>query len=305
MSRPVKKLFDIEIDEVSVVDRAANQHSLIAFSKAVGDDQLEESMPDLAIYDETDEQVDVDDLQHGDVVYDEQGNEYVFVEDGADDDDEVEDEVGKADLIRTARIMGKRRGRQATGWMRDNPGKTLAGGVATGALAGGGTGYALKKSLGESVLEELSKAVTEKDREEIIAKAMDEIEIAKAAAQEAWEYAESERDIRIESEFISKAATYNLPVSPDVLGPILKSMAEVLTDEQLDIVDELFNSVGDALYNEIGYVGESSNSSVINAVDAYANELVGKSDLTHEQAMVAMLEANPAAYDAYISEKGN
>ena len=33
MSR-VRKLTDIEIDEVSVVDRPANQHGLIAFSKS-------------------------------------------------------------------------------------------------------------------------------------------------------------------------------------------------------------------------------------------------------------------------------
>lgn len=341
MSKPVKKLFDLEIDEVSVVDRAANQHSLIAFSKSVeGDTPLEGSMPDLAVFEETGEAVDLDTLEHGDIVYDAEGNELVFWEDDAENDDEgdgVEKGIGSA-LTRARRkavvgfkrtqgraeVKGKdmyNRGRYPTpfgieGAARRGGGRALAWGArnpGTVALAGGGTlaaggglgAYeATKKSLGDSVLEELSKAVTDRDREEIIVKMADEVEVARQEAFEAVQFAKAEQDIRVEQEFVSKAATYNLPVSPEVLGPILKSMAEVLDEDQLDIIDELFNAVGDALYNEIGYVGESSNSSVLDAVDAYANDLVGKSDLTHEQAMVAMLEANPAAYDAYISEKG-
>jgi hypothetical protein len=361
MSKPVKKLFDLEIDEVSVVDRAANQHSLIAFSKSAGGDiPLEGSMPDLAVYEETGEAVDVDTLEHGDVVYDEDGNEYVFVEDAVEDDDDGEDgdEVGKAGLglldavaprqvafrgtgkMKNVGFKGARklknpldyyapdsgagdiafRGDRRTS-MRDvkfkgegrkaNKGRIArdAGGAAAVTTAAGGSAYAVHrhnthKSLGDTVLEQLSKAVTERDREEIIAKAMGEVEVAKAEAREALAYADSEREIRITQEFVSKAATYNLPVSPEVLGPILKAMAEVLDEDQLDVIDELFNSVGDALYNELGYVGESSNSSVIDAVDAYADDLVGKSDLTHAQATVALFEANPAAYDAYISEKG-
>lgn len=360
MSRPVKKLFDLEIDEVSVVDRAANQHSLIAFSKSAGGaSTLEDSMSDLAITDDEGVEVDVNDLEHGDVVYDDAGNEYVFIEDGVEED---EDGVEKADFTRllnrgkyawqdakgrarAARVMGRRGARNAGDaaegeargvvnrvrsfytapndyqrgafqnakgeWQvpdrvvrRGRVAATGAGGAAVVGAGGYGAYEATKKSLGDSVLEELSKAVTDRDRERIIAKAMGEVEIAKAEAREAWEYAQAEADIRIEQEFVAKAATYNLPVAAEVLGPILKSMAEVLEPEQLEIVDELFNAVGDALYNEIGFVGESSNNSVLDAVDAYADDLVGKSDLTREQAMTAMFEANPSAYDAYINEKG-
>ena len=70
------------------------------------------------------------------------------------------------------------------------------------------------------------------------------------------------------------------------------------------MLDGIFNAVGDALYNEIGYVGESSNSSVLDQVNAMAAEFVGKADTTHAQALTAMFEQNPAAYDAYISETG-
>lgn len=302
-------------------------------------------MPDLAVFEETGEAVDLDTLEHGDIVYDVDGNELVYVE----DDVESDDEVGKAgpQLAITAGSLGQRgaarataagrhaqrfidetaaRGRRKAGQVAFRTrnryttveGKAKAGLIARdsaigagGLAAVGGGGYAASekwgggKSLGDAVLEELSKAVNDRDKEEIIIKMAGEVEVAQQAAFEAIEFAKAEQDVRYTQEFIAKAATYNLPVSPEVLGPILKAMAEVLDEDQLDVIDELFNSVGDALYNEIGYVGESSNSSVIDAVDAYANELVGKSDLTAEQAFTATLSANPAAYDAYISEKGN
>jgi hypothetical protein len=81
-------------------------------------------------------------------------------------------------------------------------------------------------------------------------------------------------------------------------------VAEALTDEQLDILDQILSSVSDTLYDEVGFVGESDNNSVLDQVNAYSLELVGKSDLTQSEAMVALLEANPAAYDAYLLENG-
>ena len=303
MGRTVSKLIDLDIDEVSLVDRAANQHSLVAFSKSLQEgasNHLEESVSaDLSVFSDTGEEVDADELEHGDTVFDAAGNEYVFVEDGE------EDEVGKADLIRTARVMGRRKGRQA----KDMLGRVPTGakyGAAAGAGLGAGmaAGSQFGKSLSEEILEDFSKAVTDRDRDYVIAKAMDEVSKAQEIAQEAMEWAEYEHDTRMTEAFISKAAEYNLPVSPDILGPILKSLAEALTDEQLDVLDEIFNAVGDTLYDEIGYVGGGSNSSVFDQVDAFASEYVGKSDISREQATTLMFEANPAAYDAYISELG-
>lgn len=260
MSKPVKKLFDLEIDEVSVVDRSANQHSLIAFAKSAnaGEDStsVEDFMPE-EIFDEAGNPVDFETLEHGDVVFDADGVAYDWI---AFDD-------APAELAEDEKV-----------------------------LAGVG------KSLGDTVLEELSKAVTDADRERVIAKAMDEVSKAQAEAREAREWAAAERDARLTTEYISKAAEYNLPVSPEVLGPILKSIDEKLDAAEAEVIKELFSSVGDSLYNEIGYVGESSNTSVLDTVDAYAAELVGKSDLTREQALTAMFEANPEAYDAYLSE---
>jgi len=293
----IKKLFDIEIDEVSVVDRPANQHGLIAFAK--NDEGFNEEGQVPEVYDEVGESVDIDVLEHGDVVYDAEGNEFVFVEDG-----DVEKGAGQAGAR-----FGSNAEEAAEAFVRSRKRKLAAGAAAGGTgLAGAGYGAGryrsqhMKKSLGDSVLEDLSKAVTDYDREMVIAKAMDEVEIAKAQAAEAFEYAAAIEDARIEDAFISKAAEYNLPVSPEVLGPILKSIAETLTDEELDILDELFASVGDSLYNEIGYVGDTANVSVLDTVDGLAQEFVGKSDVSYEQAYSAMFEANPSAYDAYLSE---
>lgn len=370
MNRPVRKLFDLEIDEVSTVDRPANQHGLIAFAK---NDTQEDQMD---FFDSEGAPVDTDVLEHGDVVYDEDGTEYVFAEDDADVDDRELAEVGKASLIEAgmrgraaAAAAGRRgargvqRGRGAVGSRKaraqarfaNNPfgagykvgrgggsatpgaiiaasgdpavtggasmkfergfergvhfgrnrNRYLAGGGSLAALGAGGYGYEkTKKSLGDSVLEQLSKAVTDSDREEIIAKALDEVEVIKAQNDELSKALEAEQDARITEAFISKAEEYNLPVSPAVLGPILKAVAEVLSDEELDVLDQLFESVGDTLYREVGYVGDTDNVSVLDQVDAYAQELVGKADVSLAEAQVALLASNPDLYDAYIAENG-
>lgn len=305
MSR-VKKLTDIEIDEISVVDRPANQHGLIAFSKSTGigdgPNHEEDSMPDEdAIFSAEGNEVNPDELQHGDVVYDGEGNEYVYV----DDDEEIPEPVGKAGLPglgRAAFTQGmKTNAKEAGAYIKRNK---VPFGVGAAGLGAAGGAYALKKSAGDEVLEALSKAVTDEDRDAIIAKALDEVEVYKAQAVEVAKQLELEQDLRITSEYISKAAEYNLPVAPDVLGPILKAVATVLTDEQLDVLDALFEAVGDALYDEVGYVGDTDNQSVLNQVNGYADELVGKADISKAEAVVAMFEANPSAYEAYLAENG-
>lgn len=341
--KTVKRLFDMEIDEVSLVDRPANQHAAIAISKA---DEEEAVM----VFDEQGNAVDESVLEHGDVVYNEAGEEFVFVEE--------DDSIGKASLpmfaqrgilnaAEGASSLG-RKGRKAAGGTRSRlrnryvqpggevssvsfngrtgstttdytPDKLRRGlvardaGIATAGVGGvGAAGYGVKryrdgreeasKSLGDTLLEELSKAATEDERSELLAEALDEVEVAKAAAAEAWSVAEAERDLRMTEEFIAKAAEYNVPVAPGVLGPILKSMAETLSDEQLEVIDALLTSVGDMLYDEIGFTGENDNASVLDQVNAHAAELVGKADASAAQAIADIFDANPQAYDAYLAE---
>jgi hypothetical protein len=293
---------------------------------------------DVLVFDEAGQEVAVDELEHGDTVFDSEGNEYVFVEDGDDDDVEKAFAVGAlGEATRAGSALEhfagapkkfgakeqfahgfktKFKGNPGSQSMAYNMGSNIgrnkkkyaaAAGITGGATLAGGALMArdkYSKSLGDSIIEELSKAVTDADRDEVIAKALNEVEVYKAQAAEALAWAEQEHDTRVTEAFISKAAEYNLPVSPEVLGPILKAVAEVLTEEELDVIDEIFNAVGDALYEEIGYIGESSNSSVMDQVDAMANEYVGKSDFSHAQMTTAMFSENPSAYDAYISEMG-
>ena len=357
----MSKLIDLEIDEVSVVDRGANQHSLIAFSKSLADAEafdVEESMSTPTIvYTEDGEAVSVDDLDisnHGQEFFVEDGSSVTFFSndvdpdsdddndtDSDDDGDDVEaakafavnalGEAGKlgasasrftgapksgkvfqftSGLKNKSRVEGSSRAYAAGAHVGRNSGKYALGGAA--AIGGGAAGAAyaskkedsMSKSLSEDILAEFSKAVTDRDREQVVAKMADEVQKAHEVAAEALAWAEAEHDARMNEAFISKAAEYNLPVAPEVFGPILKSIAVALDEDQLEILDEIFNAVGDALYNEIGYVGESSNSSVLDQVDAMAEEFVGKADVSKSAVMTAMFEANPAAYDAYISEMG-
>lgn len=324
MTRLAKKLTDIEIDEISVVDRPANQHGLITFAKNAGAGEgipiQEDQMPDAEIYDADGTPVDPEELEIGDVVYDEDGNEYVFLE-----EEEEPEPVGKAGgwgafkegataawkgarntpgaraaIAGDAASTGQKRG-AAFGLHLGNKKNLARYGAGIGAGAAG-TAYALGKSAGDEILEALSKAVTDSDRDQIIAKAISEVNIYKAQADELSKALDEERDARITEAYISKAAEYNLPVAPGILGPILKAMAEVLSDEQLDVVDQLFSSVGDALYDEIGYVGGTDQPTVLDNVWGATGELVAKSNMSEAEAMTALFSANPAAYEAYLAE---
>ena len=302
--KTVKRLFDMQIDEVSLVDRPANQHASIAFSKAFEEDG------DVSSYDEGFEGVDLDDLEIGDHVVDtETGEEFVVVED--DGIEKSGTDLLHAPAAATRVISGagkevKRRSLVDRGkaHLYRNQGRYKMAGAATGGAAVGYGASEMSKSLGETLLEELSKAASEDERSEIVAKAMNEVEIAKAAAAEAMAVAEHERDLRTTDMFISKAAEYNLPVAPEVLGPILKSMAATLDDDQLEVMDQLLTSVGDQLFEEVGFAGENDNNSVLEMVNAHAAEYVTKADVSGAQAAADIFEANPDLYDAYLAEKG-
>lgn len=161
-----------------------------------------------------------------------------------------------------------------------------------------------RKSLGTTVLEELSKAVTSEERDRIVAKMADEVEITKAENEELRQAFEEERDIRVTEAFVAKAAEYELPVEPAVFGPILKAIAEVLDDDQLDVLDAVLSSRGVAL-DELGYAGGATNSGVLDEVNGLAAELVTKAggSVSTEQASTALFEHNPGAYEAYLSEQ--
>jgi hypothetical protein len=352
----MRKLRDMEIDEISLVDRAANQHASILFSKSLTE---EADMPDaeeLYLFDADGQPVDTDDLEFGDVVFSEDGEELVIVPDDTEDAQEYEldeelEPVGKGTFVVDAAGAAKKAGsslirspasqvqrgkahefkygwkygkdapphtREGTslvyrtgGHISRNRGKYAAGAGGAAFTGAGAGGYAMhrrhvEKSLGEALVEELSKSDRD-ERELQLASALgDEIEKAQAAADEAYAYAEQLEDERATEAFISKAAEYNLPVDPVDLGLILKAAATVLDDDQLELLDQLFEAIGDDIYDEIGAVGDTDNNDVLSQVDRFAEELVGKSDgsLSMAEASTLLFEQNPEAYEMYLRENG-
>jgi hypothetical protein len=326
MARRANALFDMVIDEVSSVDRPANQHGLIAIAKALGGNAPEEG--GMGFFDAEGNEVAEDKLEHGDVVFSDSGEEYVFVLDEEDVSEESSEEelagVGKAlgtlprDMSRglksglggfTDPLSNKSKVGRAAAKVGRNPKKTAAAAAGGLGVAGGGA-YMMgetKKSLGAEVLEQLSKAVTEDQRNEIITKALDRVDELETANENLSKSVEEMQEERITEAFIAKAAEYELPVDPVELGVILRKAATVLDESELDTLDTVLTAAGSSeMFTELGYGGGASNSGVMDQVTGAAAELVGKAAgaISLEQAQTAMFDQNPDAYDAYLAEQG-
>lgn len=305
MTRPVKRLFDLEIDEISLVDRPANQHGLVAIAK-----RDEDNMP--GIFDPDGNAVDEDSLEHGDVVYDNDGNEYVFVEDDEDDTtaelQSGHDYEDERELTSVGKSFGAKAAQSALGGAHraGEFGRKNKKGLAYGGAAGGAVGFGsgrMSKGLGESVYEALSKALNDGDRDQVVSKLANEVEFTKRENDELREQVAYLAAQREDDEYLEIAKSYNLPVDPARLGSILKSAAATMDDADLAELDRLLTAQSD-LYDELGSNGSAATSLVMDQVEAMALETVGKSDVSVAQATVALFEANPAAYDEYMSEKG-
>ena len=143
MPRPKNNLTDMEIDEISTVDKAANQHSRFVIAKRAPE---EEEMPKL--YNQEGQPLDEDQLEFGDIVYDDTGAAYEYVEDDGTDDGEVMVE-------------------------EDQPVPELAG---VGKSAFFEKSAPKTGSFSDQVMQELSKAFSDSDRDAVIAKALGRVE---------------------------------------------------------------------------------------------------------------------------------
>jgi hypothetical protein len=336
MPRPIKNLTNMEIDEISLVDKGANQHAMITIAKRAPE---EDEMPQL--YNDEGQLLDEDALEDGDIVYDQEGNAYEFSLTDEDDDDqgeyeyegEYEDEsegelqeVGKASLggafggARKAvnaftsgaagikQGAGKATGLQGAAFKAGKFGRQHRTkiGIGGGLAAGGGIGYGVAKSYSEELMEELSKAFSDDDRDEIIAKALGRIEELESDQLEAVEIAKSERDLRLTREYISKAAEYNLPVDPEELGPVLYRMAETMTFDDCAVIAKCLETAGTILFEEVGFQGGGDNTDIYSQVEAAAHEEFGKAEnFNSAEAINKVFEMNPDAYEEYLSEQRN
>lgn len=366
MSKRVSRLLGLEIDEVSLVDRPANQHGLVTITKR-DEDAVDE------YFDAEGNPVDLNDLQPGDYFYDADENEHraytpeqlevietleaegYEVPDDISELDELTEElasVGKADgaaitggahsAVQAGRKLSTRllrdlKGGYAHGRAGVAPayGPAQRGGEAarkTGAfvgrnrdavLAGSGGGVAAygaghhngrrvtsSKSLGAEVLESLSKAYTDGDRDQVVSKAIEAADsranAAERRAQVAFAKAQAIEEQRELEQYVELAKSYELPVEADDLGEILQVIAKSgLNEDQLDLVDRIFLAAGEqSLYAEQGAAGIAP-SSVEEVVKARAYEVIGKSDLSLEQATTALFESDDRAYLEYLAETGH
>jgi hypothetical protein len=274
MPRPIRNLTDMEIDEISTVDKAANQYSRFVIAKRAPE---EEEMPQL--YNQEGQPLDEDQLEFGDIVYDDQGAAYEYVEDDGEDTGQEQEE--------------------------DQPVPELAG-VGKSAFFDQKPQSSTAGSFSKSVMEELSKAFSDKDRDAVIAKALGRVEELEKAQNQAIEIAKSERDLRLTREYISKAAEYNLPVAADELGPVLYRMAETMSYEDCSVIAKCLETAGNILFEETGYTGGGDNADVYSQVEAHAYDQFGKAaDFNSVSAINTVFDQNPDAYDEYLAAQRN
>lgn len=255
MARKVKELQDLEIDEISLVDKGANQHARTVIAKRHDE---EEEMDKY--FDENGEAIDVASLEPGDVIYDEEGNAYA-AELEESEEDELEP-VGKSDF------------------------------------------YSV-----EDFREELSKAMSDDARDEIISKAFGQIESLQHSANQSAIIAEGERQLRLQREYTEVAKNYDVGVSAEDLGPVLMRVAETLNEADQRVIAKALDSASTAnarLFDEIGTSGSGSNSDTFNSVEEYVSKaLESDAENTRESLVSKAFEMDPAKYDQYLAEQNN
>jgi len=263
MPKPIKNLTDMEIDEISLVDKGANQHAMISIAKRAPE---EDEMPEFDIYNENGELLNEDALSDGDIVFDGEGNAYEFSLD--EEEDRQPETVGKSAFFEN---------HQPTG------------------------------SFAQSVMEELSKAFSDSDRDQVIAKALGRVEELERQQAQFQEVAKAERDLRLTREYISKAADYNVPVDPQELGPVLYRMAETMSYDDCAVIAKCLETAGEMLFQEAGFQGGGDNADIMSQVEGYAMQEIGKSaeggyqGAPTAEAITKVFDQSPQAYDEYLS----
>jgi hypothetical protein len=162
-------------------------------------------------------------------------------------------------------------------------------------------------------LEELSKALKDEDDREAVTKAFnrqhqafsEELSKRDQHVAELTQFAKAERDLRLEREFIAKAAEFDVPVAAEELGPVLKRAAESLDMSDFSVIVKCLDAAGaaDYLYGEIGKRGTADNQDIFAMVEAEAEELSKSGGAYGANAVAQVFEMNPEMYDQYKANK--
>jgi len=263
------RLSDMIFDEVSLVYKGANQHSRVAIAKSDDGVEQEEAM---GYTDQDGNPVDVNALAEGDVVFDEDGQGFVYTEQELDEEyEEVEPEpalVGKS-------FPARRTGQQEPNFEQD-------------------------------VRWQLSKAITDEDRDEVISKAAGYISHLESLVHKAQSDVETEREIRREAEYMEIAKSYSgLPVGEDQLAAALMDCADNLDESSIVTLQKCLSAASDSALAEIGSSGGGFNSDVMAVIEEHANQGISKdADTTTEAQIAKAFEADPSLYSQYLNETG-
>lgn len=168
--------------------------------------------------------------------------------------------------------------------------------------------YAYGKSAdyGEVIAKAYQEAVTDDERSHLVADIAKSAALAQRQADEAqWQIAkmDAERELDV---CISKAEEYGFAGDrTELFGVVISKMFDVLTDEELSLMDDIFKSFSD-LIDDVSVGTEAEGySEVLDFIGGTADNIVKSVDggVTHEQAMAAAIEANPDLYSLYLAEK--
>jgi len=285
---PRYRLSDMDFDEVSTVDKPANQYSRIVLAKRFQEDGMTEPEYEAPeeIYDADGDPVDIASLDPDQLIQDDEG--FFWHSDGERLvpvwEDELQGEPEYAEVGKSSAFL-------------DN--------------AGSPPTYTQQVLEGLSV--ELSKALDDEQRTQVVSKAVqglvDENYALSKRVGQFEAIAKREREIRLEREYIAKADTYNVPVDPTVLGPVLMRMAELMPYDDCAVIDKALTASGE-IFTELGMGGEADMSDPFAQIEEYVADAGtqvakrdGRSGISKEQATVEFFNENPDAYNEYRREQ--
>lgn len=301
--RVVKAVSDMDIDEISLVDRPANQHASVMIAKAYqGDPMAEKATETGYFWDDGSPVMTDDEIGPDDRITNAEG-EVFALSDEAIAELEAEANAGREDELVGAGAPGAEIGKSLFGRQAAAGRPAQRGGV--------------QKSLVETLQETISKAVGEEGLREGLSKAVELLAKADKRASDAETLAKAEQNLRLEREFVAKAATYGaLPIAPEVLGPILKRCAEYLPEADCVELNKVFTATGEILFQELGMQGGGSEdgsdpmAQVNAAIEAGSITKVAKNDegetvtLSKAEQTVAYFAEHPELYDDYRAQLG-
>jgi len=171
------------------------------------------------------------------------------------------------------------------------------------------------ESANAEMVDELEKVAQWVEEDEDIMKAADPaiVEIVKAAeerAEAAELIAKAERDFRLEREFIAKAGELdNLSVDPEAFGRVLKSAADTLDSEIFSAIAAVLQSANEmvgqgGLFEEVGKSTSFDNDEPMAQIEKAAARLIDADpEMTKAQAIAKAVDIDPTLYNSYV--RGN